>query len=679
MNKHRILALALSAALTLGTLGVSASAAGDGDVDEAVAVLSDLGIVSGYSDGQYHPEDGLTRAQFCKLAVLAEGHGDQAAGSAYRSLFSDVASSSWAASYVNLAYEEGLVAGKGDGTFGPDESVTLGQAVTVCLRLLGYTESDIGPFWPEDYVSKARTVGLLDGITGDGGTALTRGQAALMLNNLLYEENTQGKTFGLTLAATSVANAVLLDNDDEALDGTLHTLCVYANGNLTWYEQSSAISDSLTCRKGTLLLDKAGKAMGFLPDDSVTRTVSAETVTASSVKDGVGNEYSLTSDVTVVSDGEKTTFGNSWYDLEGRTLTLYYAESGGVTLVSASDAVASDGTLLTGYYENASPNTASPTSITLLGHVFTVADGAAGLSGHAVGDKITIALNGSGEVARMWSASERSTTVAAILDDGDKGTFTHVSGIALTSTITSGDTAALKGCLVKISATAAGKCSISALSGGALSGTLNVAAKTVGSVALSDNVKIYDQVSGAPAVEIALSDILSATVPAASLTYVGTDANGKVDLILLKNVTGDAYTYGFYRTSTVASGKEDTEDYYEYNTVAVESSAGTSVYCASVLSLKYGAVGGMAVTGDSKVAGTAELTKTSAARSDFDGEDAVVVKETRVPLASDLQVYNNDTKRWITLAEAKAYDASLTVYYSGTLGGNAKVRVVTVG
>ena len=85
--KKRLISVLTSAALwisiltfAVGTTG-PASAAKTGDVDEAVAVLTGLGIVSGYSDGLYHPEDGLTRAQFCKLAILTEGHGDQAVGS----------------------------------------------------------------------------------------------------------------------------------------------------------------------------------------------------------------------------------------------------------------------------------------------------------------------------------------------------------------------------------------------------------------------------------------------------------------------------------------------------------------------------------------------------------------------------------------------------------------------
>ena len=140
------------------------------ELSEAVEVLSGLGIVSGYSDGSYHPDDALTRAQFCKLAILTEGHGDQARGSAYRTRFSDVPGGGWAAPYINLACEEGLVSGYGDGRFGPDDPVTVGQAVTVVLRLLGYTAEEIGPFWPEDYLNKA-------GARGASWTACPQGSA----------------------------------------------------------------------------------------------------------------------------------------------------------------------------------------------------------------------------------------------------------------------------------------------------------------------------------------------------------------------------------------------------------------------------------------------------------------------------------------------------------------------
>ena len=92
--KQRILALLLAAGLCLGLITAAPALAfsdvSGEELSEAVEVLSGLGIVSGYSDGSYHPDDALTRAQFCKLAILTEGHGDQARGSAYRTRFSDV-------------------------------------------------------------------------------------------------------------------------------------------------------------------------------------------------------------------------------------------------------------------------------------------------------------------------------------------------------------------------------------------------------------------------------------------------------------------------------------------------------------------------------------------------------------------------------------------------------------
>lgn len=92
--KQRILALLLAAGLCLGLIAAAPALAfsdvSGEELSEAVEVLSGLGIVSGYSDRSYHPDDALTRAQFCKLAVLTEGHGDQARGSAYRTRFSDV-------------------------------------------------------------------------------------------------------------------------------------------------------------------------------------------------------------------------------------------------------------------------------------------------------------------------------------------------------------------------------------------------------------------------------------------------------------------------------------------------------------------------------------------------------------------------------------------------------------
>lgn len=671
------LSLPLAAVLSLTLLTLPAAAAGDGD--EAVTVLAGLKVISGYSDGLYHLEDGLTRAQFCKLAILAEGHGDQAAGSAYRSLFSDVSGSDWASPYINLAREEGLMAGKGDGTFGPDDPVTLEQAVTVCLRLLGYAEADIGPFWPEDYLEKARKVGLLEDLEAREGQGLTRGQAFQLLYNLLRLPDAQGRTFGLGLGSSWVEDAVVLDNDAEAADGTFHTVQVYANGNLSWYEQSNGIDDSLAGRRGTLLLDRTGKVTGFLPDDGLSKKIVAEEVTASAVTDPEGNSYTLSASTPVILDGEKTTYSAVWYELEDRELTIFYAESGGITLAAAADAQRYEGVLLTGYYENAQPNAADPSSVTLLGHTFPVAEEAVGLSGLSVGEKITVSLNGEGEILRAWDAQEKRTTVTAVLEDAARGTLTHVSGLSLSGEISNSARAEeLEGCLVRVNSTAVGMVSLTALTGGT-GQKLDVKNRTLGSLPLSEKVKIYDQVGSAPVVEVDPEDILWDTVAADQIAYVGTDEKGQVDLLLLKDVTGDGYTYGLYRPATASSGQKGSDNYTEWKTIAVENSAGTSASCASIQSFRDD-FGGLAVTPGGKIAGVRTLTEVKGvSRSAFDGEDYVVLEGIRVPIAENIQVYNEDNESWIDLAAARGYADTLRAYYSGTLGRDAKVRVIAVG
>ena len=272
-------------------------------------------------------------------------------------------------------------------------------AVAVPLNFR-YTAEEIGPFWPEDYLNKAVALGLLDGLPADGGAGLTRGDAALLLYRVLRQTDRDGQDYIDNLCASKVTGAVLLDNNAEAADGTLGTVEVYANQTINWYEPAEAVPDRLVGRKGALLLDEAGKTVGFLPDDSSHRTLRPAEVAADGITAAGGGTYAISSGTRVLLDGAVSTYGDCWYELEGREqVTLYYTDSGALDLVVASEAAAYEGVMLTGYYENASPNAASPASITLLGVELEVVDGAAaGLSAFAVGDRITVTLNGAGEV-----------------------------------------------------------------------------------------------------------------------------------------------------------------------------------------------------------------------------------------------------------------------------------------
>lgn len=548
---------------------------------------------------------------------------------------------------MNLAQSEGLISGYGNGRFGPDDPVTIGQAVTIVLRLMGYGEEDVGPFWPQDYLSKGTDLGLLEGVRTQADAAMTRGEAALLLYAMLQSNCKDGASYVEKLAHTTVSDAVLLQNDDTSPSGEVHTAQVYAgNSGLTWYTQDTALPDTLLNRRGTLLLNESGAS------------------------------YTLSSAVTLVLDDTVTTYGEAWYELDGReTVTLYYSASGSVNLVTASETKRYDGAALTGYYENVLPNASNPTSITLLGETYPVAEeGVSALAQFRVGDRITVSFNGSGEIVDACSPSERSAVMIGLVTETGNSCSVALSN-GLTASGSCSDTTFAVGDLVRVSASSLGTLSLSQVSAGTSSAALQVAERTLGSTPLAEDVVLYDRVGKTHAVQITLEDLLVDSVPASRILYTATNSAGEIDVLVLDDVTGDAYTYGIFSSGTKTEGNGTMQ--VTNRTVAVENSAGLSQECLTGTAVPDGQVGGLVPSSDGRVAGLLVLEEVEdVSRSAFDGTDTVTLSGAAVPISDEVQVYNTDNGQWITLAQAKAYTDTFTVYYSGTLGTDAKVRVI---
>ena len=106
--------------------------------NEAVTVMSALNLLKGYEDGTFGPDKTITRAEFAAVVVRMLGMEDAAAGAATATNFTDVPATHWAAGYVKIANQKGIIAGYGDGTFGPDDEVTYEQAIKMLVCALGY-------------------------------------------------------------------------------------------------------------------------------------------------------------------------------------------------------------------------------------------------------------------------------------------------------------------------------------------------------------------------------------------------------------------------------------------------------------------------------------------------------------------------------------------------------------
>ena len=93
---------------------------------------------------------------------------------------------SWAIANIRTARELGIINGYDDGTFKPNNNVSYEEAVTMIVRALGYGEMGAdGAFWYSKYIMTATSLGFLDGAKGAIATPATRATIAYMLYNCL--------------------------------------------------------------------------------------------------------------------------------------------------------------------------------------------------------------------------------------------------------------------------------------------------------------------------------------------------------------------------------------------------------------------------------------------------------------------------------------------------------------
>lgn len=167
----------------------------------AVNVLAQLGVIGGYEDGTFKPDQKVTRAEMAKLVyVLYTTFVD--AGTA-DTAFADVADDHWATGYINWCSKMGIIGGYGDGKFGPNDNVTYDQALKMVCGVLGYTDFQSN-LWPTDVrMTALRTLELgteLEDVKGDA--QLTRAQVAQIMYNALNADMNETKTVQVPLGDT---------------------------------------------------------------------------------------------------------------------------------------------------------------------------------------------------------------------------------------------------------------------------------------------------------------------------------------------------------------------------------------------------------------------------------------------------------------------------------------------
>lgn len=730
--KRRITTFLLAVCMTVSLLAVPAGAAsgatvtfsdiGDRSTAMAVESLRLLGVLDGYGDGTFRPGTVLNRAQFCKMAVYAMNGSSELSRYRTVTIFPDVKLSHWAAAYINMAAKgKDIISGYADGRFHPDRTVTVGQAVTILMRMLGYKDEDIGGIWPDSYMAEAATVGLTEGVSTNGSAGLTRAQAARLFLNLLRTQTKEGgTTFASTLGQT--VQGVLLSADTEGGEGRLRL----STGTYTLTE-GKASNGMLNGMKGTLIVDsKSGRALTFVPEDlGSSKTVVLASAKATEMTDTSGNTYTVKSDTQVFQNGEASSWGEAYTWLNaGTSVTLYLDAAGNVDYVfvsgggNATSAVivyekgstagfaslaggatgytiykngvrASSGdmrkydvatysavtnsirvsdTRITGYYEDCSPNPSEPSKITVLGHEFNVLPSAMQtVSKFRPGDQITLLLTEDNQVAGAVEATGTTASGNAIgIAEVSSGSATVnlLCGIQVKGSVklSASDVERLNGQLVRVSSSKKDGLSLTRLTGG-VSGDLDVENGKLGSRELAENVIIF-QNDGSGLTAISLSQITEAKVPSSQITYAGTDWADRVKVIVLNSVTGSGYIFG--RAHYTANYDEEGNRVGNAQ-LSVEYGEGkTTATFETGYVVRNGDIVGITIVtaGNTQRIGSLiypdELRNVPNAA--WSGKGAVTVNGRTYTVPASLPCYNRETREWVTLTEARAYADSATLY-----------------
>ena len=643
--KKRILTWLLAVSMLGSLLTVPAGAAAvtkfsdvsDSYTATAVETLRLMGVLDGYGDGTFRPDTVLNRAQFCKMAVYAmDGSGELGRYSTV-TIFPDVKPSHWASAYINMAARKGIISGFADGKFKPGQTVTAGQAVTILMRGLGYKDEDMGGVWPQSYMAEAQTNGLLKstGITS-AYAGLTRAQAARLFLNLFEAKHGKGDA----LFSYKVGEEVYLT----AVDGGKGTMTA---GGKSYTMAHPVASTSLIGSKGKAVLNSAGEILTFLPITGSNGVSNAAVIISANGSVAGLDSLAGSTSYNIYKNGSPATAA----DLKRYDVATY---------ASATNSIIVSDTRVSVYYEDCKPSPSSPATITVLGgkELNVLPTAADSLSKLKPGKQIVLLLTADGQVAGAEDANNTGARGNAMAVVSEKGDVQLVCGGALLNIGTASEYA---GQVVSVYADKSGL-KLNKISGG-VGGDLLPKEGTLGGRKLADNVMLFD--GGR---QIALSELSQTGVNSGRVSYARTNWAGQVDLIVLNNgLAGDMIfgraivdskydpTTGKETNRTITVVCSDTEKYGPIN-------SGNIVNTGAFVAVKLNKAGTMFTSFDVM----SKLSNVSS--SAWIGKTAVNFGSRTYEVPANVQCYNADTGKWMTLDDAKAYGGTMNLYvYDGVI------------
>ena len=478
--KKRILALLLAVCVACSMLILPASASGSNTAVQTAVTLG--GLTSDQTANLAAP---LTRGALTKLMVAFSAYRESAkTQGSTGTLFSDVSSGSAYAPYVRIAVQQGWISGYTDGSFRPDNAVTLEEACTAVLKLLGYDVTTLSGTFPAAQLNKANELGLRDNLTKAQGEGMTLEDSAVLLYNALTATTAEGKVFASSLGFT-VNNGVV--------------------------DVSSILLSNV---KGPFVAG-LGTQLPFAP----TAVYRNDTVTT----DATLNAYDV-----------------YYYNETARTVWIYTRKAAGrITAVSPSANAPTSVTVAGTEYTIASSSVAAQLSALNGGGVGQVVTLLLGMNDEAV-SVLT------GDAANEVFYGVVQTTSRSLVENSGPDVQQTVA-VACTDGVTRSVNVDKQfnypaGKLVAITVDENGE-SIQSLETKSTSGTVNAEGTALDNTALASNVEILDTTSEGLAGAVRPSRLSGVTLSGTDVKYYTTNEKGEIDRLILSDVTGDLWEY----------------------------------------------------------------------------------------------------------------------------------------
>lgn len=489
--KKRILAFLLAVSIAVSMLAMPAAAVQN---NTAVQMALTLGAMDNAQTTQLNAP--VTRGAFARMLTAFSNYRDSvSAQGTVGTLFADVPSDSANAPYVRIAVQNGWMNGYTDGSFRPDNAVTLEEACTAVLKLLGYKMTELSGAFPQAQLNKASQLGLRTNLNCGQGQPMNYQDCSVLLYNALTANTSGGSSYGASLGFTVTDGQV---DPSSVMMASLKGPFIAAEGAVLPFEPLTVYRN-----------DKASSSAQLDPYDVYYYSESLQSV---------------------------------W---------IYTRRAAGrITAVSPSASAPTSVTVAGVPYQIGSADVAAQISSLNgggVGEVVTLLLGmnnvAAGIVTGAAADDVYYGVVSSASRSLVEeNGADVLQTVSVVCTDG----ITRSVRVDKSMNFP-------KSWLVEVRVTPEGE-TVTGIANKSLSGKFDLENSMLGSTPLADDVEILDTTTGGAAGTVRPSRLSGVNLNGLDVRYYTLNEKGQIDRLILNDVTGDLWKYGVLNDIQTVAG-----------------------------------------------------------------------------------------------------------------------------